>query len=56
MQLIQFQNSELYAFGGYSNRNGATTGIIGTDHATTAVYPNGFLPEFIRKLAIYLQL
>jgi iron complex outermembrane receptor protein len=25
----QFQNSELYAFGGYSNRNGATAGIIG---------------------------
>jgi len=42
------KNSELYAFGGYSNRNGAAAGNYrrpSTPNSTTAVYPNGFLPE-----------
>jgi hypothetical protein len=54
MQLIQSKNSELYAFGGYSNRNGALQKTLCKCFAT--VYPNGFLPEIHRKLAIYLQL
>jgi iron complex outermembrane receptor protein len=54
MQLIQFQNSELYAFGGYSNRNGAAAGNYrrpSTVNATTAVYPNGFLPEIHSEIS-----
>lgn len=48
------KNSELYAFGGYSNRNGAAAGNYrrpSTANATTAVYPNGFLPEIHSEIS-----
>ncbi|MFV8354438.1 TonB-dependent receptor domain-containing protein [Flavobacterium sp. XS2P14] len=48
------KNSELYAFGGYSNRNGAAAGNYrrpSTANASTAVYPNGFLPEIHSEIS-----
>ncbi len=48
------KNSELYAFGGYSNRNGAAAGNYrrpATANATTAVYANGFLPEIHSRIS-----
>jgi iron complex outermembrane receptor protein len=48
------KNSELYAFGGYSIRNGAAAGNYrrpSTANATTAVYPNGFLPEIHSQIS-----
>ena len=48
------KNSELYAFGGYSNRNGAAAGNYrrpATANASTAVYPNGFLPEIHSEIS-----
>jgi hypothetical protein len=57
MQPTQYPKFELYAFGGYSNRNGAAAVIIEDQLLQTsdAVYPNGFYQKFIQKLATYLQ-
>ena len=46
-------NGELYAFGGYSNREGDSSGFFrGPDDNRTvpALYPNGFLPNIITEL------
>ena len=48
------KNSELYAFGGYSKRDGAAAGNYrrpATANATTAVYANGFLPEIHSEIS-----
>ena len=42
------ENSELYAFGGYSHRNGEAAGFYrrpNQSRSYTGLYPNGFLPE-----------
>jgi hypothetical protein len=58
MQPTQYpKNSELYAFGGYSYRNGAAAVIIEDQLLQMRVLlyiPNDFLKS-IQKLATYLQ-
>jgi iron complex outermembrane recepter protein len=45
-------NGELYAFGGYSNRKGNSSGFFrsaGDGRTVPALYPNGFLPTLITE-------
>jgi hypothetical protein len=57
MQPTQYpKNLKLYAFGGYSNRNGAAAGNYRRATAMRVLlYIQRILPEIIQKLRTYLQ-